>query len=403
MLIGEDPLGAFMRYPAVRVDSAATGPLTGMRLAVKDIYDVRGYPTGCGTPAKLAGAAPAGHNAPAVQALLDAGAAFVGKTISDELAFSLQGQNAHYGTPVNAAAPDRIPGGSSSGSASAVAGGLADVALGSDTGGSVRAPASYCGLFGIRPTHGRITLDGCMPLAPSYDTVGWFTRDPETLLAAGEVLLGEDGAALPGGQPAILTDAVALMVDDATRDALAPAVFRAEAVLGAFGSGLIAGSSRFPQGLDDWLLVFRTTQADEIWRSHGGWIEAVRPAFGPGVRERFEWARRVSGDVAAVARAWALHGEIRAHVRAIAAERLLILPTVPAIAPLCTTPVGELEVYRDRALSILCIAGIAGLPQVSLPLASHRGCPLGLSIIGPPGSDLALLRLAGEIAAVKLA
>lgn len=403
MLIGEDPLGAFMRYPAVRVDGAASGPLAGLRLAVKDIYDVRGYPTGCGTPAKLEEAGIAEDNAPAVQALLDAGAAFVGKTISDEIAFSLQGQNAHYGTPVNAAAPDRIPGGSSSGSASAVSGGLADLALGSDTGGSVRAPASYCGLFGIRPTHGRVSLGGCMPLAPSYDTVGWFAREPAAFIAAGEVLLGEDSAALPEGQPAILTDAVALMVDDATRDGLAPAVFRAEAVLGEFGSGLIAGSSRFPQGLDDWLLVFRTTQAHEIWQTHGDWIDSRRPEFGPGVRERFEWARRVSSDREAVARAWALHGEIREHVRAIAAERLLVLPTVPAIAPLCATPVAELEIYRDRALSILCIAGIAGLPQVTLPLVRHEGCPLGLSIIGPAGSDLALIRLAGGIAAVELA
>jgi Asp-tRNA(Asn)/Glu-tRNA(Gln) amidotransferase A subunit family amidase len=113
-----------------------------------------------------------------VQRLLDAGAQFVGKAHTDELAFSMNGRNAHFGTPRNGGAPDRIPGGSSSGSASAVSNGLCDFALGSDTGGSVRTPASHCGLFGIRPTHGRISLERVLDLAPSFDTCGFFTRIP---------------------------------------------------------------------------------------------------------------------------------------------------------------------------------------------------------------------------------
>ncbi len=399
MLLQDDPLRAFMRYPATPVAHADNGPLSGLTLAVKDLYDVAGYPTGCGNPTKLAEASIAETNAPAVQALLDAGAEFVGKTITDELAFSLQGQNAHYGTPVNPAAPDRIPGGSSSGSASATAGGLADFALGTDTGGSVRAPASYCGLYGLRPTHGRIDIAGCMPLSPSYDTVGWFARDPETIGRVADVLLGEDSADLPDGRPAFLSDVFDLMIDDETKAALLPALAQAEAVIGETEHGIVAASGIAPQGLEDWLLVFRTTQASEIWDMHGAWIETHNPQFGPGVRDRFEWARRVNRNENAKAQAWSLHAKVRRHIRELASARLLVLPTVPTIAPLAATPVEELEVFRNRALSILCISGISGLPQVTMPLATHDGCPLGISIIGPSGSDRALVELAGKIAA----
>ena len=180
MLLADDPAHAFMPYPAVEVRSAASGLLHGVTFAAKDLFDVAGYPTGGGSPHVLAASGIKTRTAPAVQALLDAGARFVGKTHTDELAFSLSGRNAHFGTPRNGGAPDRIPGGSSSGSASAVSNGLCDVALGSDTGGSVRGPGSHCGLYGIRPTHGRVSLDGVLDLAPSFDTCGFFARDPET-------------------------------------------------------------------------------------------------------------------------------------------------------------------------------------------------------------------------------
>ena len=197
MLIPSDPVNAFVDYPDVPVPNAATGPLHGVTLAVKDLYDVAGYVTGCGNPETMAESPPAKANAPCVQRLLDAGAKFVGKTHTAELAFSLDGRNTRLGTPKNPAAPGRVPGGSSSGSAAAVAAGLVDVALGSDTGGSVRAPASMCGIIGLRPTHGRIDISGAMPLAPSLDTVGWFTRDIGLYERVGAVMLGEDKAGPP--------------------------------------------------------------------------------------------------------------------------------------------------------------------------------------------------------------
>src|SRR5215210_6276021 len=197
MLLPDDPARAFMPYPAVEVANAPSGPLAGLTLGVKDLYDVAGYPTSGGSPHVLALSGVKTRSAAVVERLVGAGARFVGKTITDELAFSMSGKNAHFGTPVNGGAPERIPGGSSSGSAAAVSNGLCDFALGTDTGGSVRAPANHCGLFGIRPTHGRVSLELCHDLAPSFDTCGYFTRDGATFLRVAEVLLGEDPQPLP--------------------------------------------------------------------------------------------------------------------------------------------------------------------------------------------------------------
>ena len=166
------------------------GPLSGVTLAVKDVIDVAGIPTGAGNPAFLDDAPPAPRHAAAVSRLLDAGADVIGKAHTDEFAFSLSGTNAHYGTPRNPRAPGRVPGGSSSGSASAVASGIAEIALGTDTAGSIRVPASYCGVWGLRPTHGRVPLEGVLPLAPSFDTCGLLAATGELLERAGLPLLG---------------------------------------------------------------------------------------------------------------------------------------------------------------------------------------------------------------------
>ncbi|MEY4597415.1 MAG: hypothetical protein RLZZ445_212, partial [Pseudomonadota bacterium] len=196
--IPDDALGAFCRHTHAAIKGSGAGPLAGLTFGVKDIYDIAGHKTGFGSPDWLATHDAAAKTAPVVAQLLAAGADMVGKTQTDELTYSLNGENAHYGTPVNVSAPGRIPGGSSSGSAAATAGRLVDFALGSDTGGSVRAPASFCGIYGIRPTHGRVSLAGACALARSFDTAGWFARDAALLERIGRVLLGETGAVKHG-------------------------------------------------------------------------------------------------------------------------------------------------------------------------------------------------------------
>ncbi|KAJ9529975.1 hypothetical protein QJQ45_023241 [Haematococcus lacustris] len=187
-LVGED-LGAYID-PDFHVDGAESGPLHGFKVALKDMYAVQGYRTGFGNPSWRATHGPATRTAPVVMQLLAAGASIAGLAHMDELAYSLNGENMHYGTPTNPEAPGHIPGGSSSGTAVAVAAGHTEIGLGSDTGGSVRLPASYCGVLSFRPSWGRVSMEGACNLAKTLDVAGWFTRDAALLKAVGEVLLG---------------------------------------------------------------------------------------------------------------------------------------------------------------------------------------------------------------------
>jgi len=305
------------------------------------------------------------------------------------MAYSLNGENPHYGTPMNPNAPGRVPGGSSNGSAAAVAGGLCDFALGSDTGGSVRAPASYCGIFGMRPTHGRIPLEGVCPLAPSFDTVGWFARDARLLERVGRVLL-QDGQAAAHGELLLAEDAFDL-AGPAIGRALAPALDRAKAVLGAGRPVTVA-----PDGLAQWFGVFRLMQGAEIWAQHGEWVRRVEPRFGPGVKERMAWAATIEADTIAPARRRRETIAQRMN-EMLAGGAVLALPTVPGIAPLQNRPAAETDAFRSKALAFLSIAGLARLPQVNLPLARLDGCPLGLSLVAAAGTDTTLLALARRL------
>jgi amidase len=391
MLISADPVNAFVDYKDVPVPNASSGPLAGLTFAVKDIFDVAGYPTGSGNPVKRAEGGIAAKNAPVVQKLLDAGARFVGKVHTAELAFSLDGRNDHYGTPTNPAAPGRVPGGSSSGSASAVAAGLCDFALGSDTGGSVRGPASFCGIIGLRPTHARIDIGGTMPLAPELDTVGWFARDIDTYERVGAVLLGEDVAGPDLKRVLLARDAFDLMLGNAEAEAIKPAVARAAAVLGAPTEVTLA-----PDGLFGWQTLYRTLQGFAAWREHGPWITSRKPELGAQTAVRFKVSSEVTAEQNEAAKK--RRAEVRERVRGILGpDGILILPTMPGAALPVDGAEEEFERFRARAISMLCVAGLAGVPQVSLPLARVHGAPLGLSLIGPAGRDRALLAAARRV------
>ncbi len=388
--IPDDALGAFCRHTHVAVAGSGKGALAGLSFGVKDIYDIAGYKTGFGNPDWLATHEPAASTAPAVASLLAAGADMLGKTQTDELTYSLTGENAHYGTPLNVRAPGRIPGGSSSGSAAAVAGGLVDFALGSDTGGSVRAPASFCGLYGIRPTHGRVSLAGACALAPSFDTAGWFARDPDLLERVGQVLLGATASGAHG-RLLLAEDALALAVPGAAA-ALEPALKRVSAVLGAAHPVTVSA-----EGLPQWFEAFRILQGAEVRAQLGEWMDRVQPRLGPGVRERMLWTATISA--AEIERAQALRAAVRTRMDELLGDcAVLVLPTVPDIAPLRDSAAAAPDDFRARMMSLLCIASLAGLPQISLPLATLQGCPLGVSLIGARGADLLLLSLARRIA-----
>lgn len=381
----QDEVGAFVPGPRVERPPRGEGRLSGLTLAVKDLFDVAGETTTYGNPDWARTHPPAAGTAPAVAALGEAGARLVGKTRTVELAFGLTGENVWHGTPRNPAAPDRFPGGSSCGSAAAVAAGLADLALGSDTGGSVRIPASYCGLFGMRPTYGAVSLAGARGLAPSFDTAGWFARHADELIAAGEALLPGGGAGAAG--PLLRVEEAWENADPAVAAALAPALAFLEAAHGpALPVRLV------PEGLDALYGHFRALQAEEAWATLGGWITATAPALGPGIAERFGYGRDLPAGAAAAARRFRQGFGQRVRTL-LAGGAVLVQPTSPCPAPLLSSSRAEQDEVRARTLRVTAVAGMAGLPEVTIPAGYVGDAPVGLSLLAAPGRDRALLNL----------
>ena len=371
--------------------ATGTGPLTGMSVAVKDLFALEGFPVGAGSEEWLAGADAETTTAPAAAALLAAGAVVAGIARTDEFAYSLAGTNAHYGTPPNPRAPGRISGGSSSGSASAVSLGQATIGLGSDTGGSIRVPSAYQGLFGIRTTHGAVSTGGLLPLAPSFDTVGWMARDAAALAAVGRVLLPPPQVGAPLADAAFVPELLALAEADvgrAVKDCL-------HGWAGTPGLPRLNATSLRTGDLPEWLDAFQTVQGHEAWQQHGPWVSRHWDSLGPDVASRFRAAslveQRRADDARDVLRA------ARQHIRAVVGEGLLVLPSASSVAPLLSEAAlgGDvIERVRRATMRLSCIAGIAGLPAVNLPLSTEDGLPCGLSIIGPANRDAELLALA---------
>ena len=383
----DDKVGAWVPHGRFVIEPLAAGPLTGLRFAAKDVFDVAGHPTGAGNPTWLAT-----HPVPAVHSdvvaqLLQAGGTLMGKVLTDELAYSLHGDNAHYGTPLNTADPQRVTGGSSSGSAAAVAAHLVDFALGTDTGGSTRVPASYCGLWGLRTTHGLVSVQGLVPLHPSFDTVTWLAHDAGVFARVGATLL--PGSDFAPSRVLVPQDAWDLADPEFTeplqrvRDTLAVR-------LGAAPEALrFAGASP----LESWRQTYATAGAHEGWGVHGAWITAHQPPFGPAIAARWRAASGVGDEDAQEARAQAVR--IRSRVRAlIGSDGVAVLPSAASLAPRRDAQAAAIDAVRLRTMAITCIAGLAGLPQVNLPLTTTNGAALGVSLLGPAGSDLALIRLA---------
>ena len=383
--------GAFMPGERFRIAGRAGGPLAGLSFAAKDLFDVAGHTTGGGNPDWARTNPVPERNAWAVQTLLDAGADLIGKTITDEISLGILGENPFYGTATNPRAPGHVPGGSSSGSAAAVAGGLCDTALGTDTGGSVRVPASFCGLYGIRPTHGRLDIAGMMQQAPTSDTTGLFARDAETFARVSSVMLGEP---IPDSLPqrlVIASDAFAF-ADPETAAALEPLVARLSSLIGEVRHETMA-----PPGLAAWARAQRTIQPYEAWLTFQDWIDRANPRF------QYSVARNLvlGGMIPASERGWAalVRQEARGRMRQLLPPGTIIcLPTTPFPAPPCGEPLSVLEPLRDRILGLCAHGGLTGVPQVTIPGTIVDGRPVGLSILGARGSDATLVATARALA-----
>jgi amidase len=252
-------------------------------------------------------------------------------------------------------------------------------------------PASFCGIYGLRPTHGRIDLSGAMGMSPSFDVAGWFASGPGVFRNVGEVLLEGKGAGAPIESLIVAEDAF-VEADPEVALLLREVLARSRVALPAPRHEAIA-----PGGLDEWRETFRVLQAREIWEVYGPFVTKHRPNFGPGIRERMAFAATVSASDAqsAAKKRAAAHEQLHARIKR---GTILALPAAPAIAPLLQTPAAALEDFRVRTFRLTCIAGLSGLPQVTIPAGIVSGCPVGLSFIGWDRSDEVLLDLALRLA-----
>lgn len=376
------------RIWAERIDQTPSheGPLTGLRLAVKDMFDIAGYATRAGNPDWAATHPLPVRTAACVQALCQAGAQLVGKTHTDELAYSLNGANTHYGTPINPVVPDRLPGGSSSGSAVAVANGDADIGLGTDTGGSIRVPSSYCGLYGLRPSWGVIDITGTVPLAPRFDTVGFMCRTPDELARVGDVLLpAQESASLngvywlaPEGIPLDLTHIV-----ERCEQMVVPLMGQ-HALTHAF----MARASH----------AFRILQGRAIWRTHREWITATHPHFAPDITARFKWASALSEAEERVAQQEADTVVTQLLQWSEQGHYALALPSTPGASPLLSLHHDALAHYREILMGMTALGGLWGAAVLAAPWLSDQQAPWGISILGAPGMDRSLLAAACRLA-----
>ncbi len=365
---------------ALTLPAKGEGKLSGMTFAVKDVFAVKGHRNSAGNPAWHETHEAAESTSPVIERLLENGATLKGMTHTDELMYSLNGENIHYGTPLNPINPGCIPGGSSSGSASAVANGLVSFAIGTDTGGSVRVPSSYCGLFGIRPTHDVVSLEGVIPLAPSFDTVGWMAKDIETLELVGEVLL--PGLETTDFDKFYVDETAWGLVEQEDREVLNEAIPKA---LTSQSVSLDAG------GLTKWPPIFKYIQGLEAWQAHGEWIKEEKPSFSPAIGGRFDDASKL--DRSGYEEAKKQQAKITEMLGQLLKDNgVLAIPTAASVAPIKNAPAESVETIRAMTMQLTCIAGLSGLPQVTVPVFREDGMSLGLSFIANKCQDRSLLK-----------
>lgn len=372
----------------------ATGPLDGLTFAVKDIFAIKDRVCGFGSPDWQASHAPDKQNAPVIDQLRSAGACLDYVTVSDELALSLDGLNTHYPLPINLQSPDRICGGSSSGSASACAHGLVDFALGTDTAGSIRVPAAYCGLYGLRPTHGAISTEGVLPLGPSFDTVGVLTRDAGMLERVTSVLLPLSEGDCGAQETMFVDDHMLSLLDQSLG-------LRCEEIVDRFAQHFKqVRREDFGFDLAAYANHYAVMRGYESWQMHGPWWQEHKPKLLAGTRERFVAGSKVTQvDYEQSLKAYRL---VRQKMRDFfVSGGVIFTPTVWTYAPLLTASAEELSANRQRNILLTALSFFAGLPQLTIPVKIEAGsrypATFGFSLIGNYGSDLALTKLACQL------
>ena len=364
------------------------GILNNLNFVLKDMCQIKGFKTSCGNPDFYKKCEPALEYAIFLKKLLNEGAILSGITICDEFFYSVIGENSHYGTPKNLNAPNCVPGGSSSGSAAALTTKKYNFSIGSDTGGSVRIPASFCGLLGIRPTHGRIVSDGVYPMAPSFDTVGWFANDMEIFRKVSSVLLNNKHASnIPFNKYVIAEDLLELAENDIQHQfntylkKIFPNLKKIK--LSKFEKVDIANN-------------FRILQGGEINQYVIPWIKDNKPQISPEINNRIEMASKISINEINAAKAFrkTLIKEVN---NSLPEGDIALFPTAPFSAPICGQTDEALGSDRKKIMEMTSIAGMTSRPQISIPKFKGKTGPVGISILGWINSDEILLNKLTEI------
>ena len=364
------------------------GLLSNLNFVLKDMCDVKNFKTSCGNPDFFKKCDFAKDYAPFLKDLLNEGPVLKGITVCDEFFYSLIGENGHYGTPTNLNAPSCVPGGSSSGSAAALTTDLYDFSIGSDTGGSVRIPASFCGLIGIRPTHNRINTIGVYPMAPSFDTVGWFANDKEIFQKVGNVLLKNiERSNVNFKQYVVAEDLLELC------DAEVQSNFNNYINVNIPNINKTRLSTNTKAIIAD---NFRILQGAEVKENIIPWIEKNKPNISPEIRSRIDMASKIT-DIE-VNRALIFRKTLIDEIeKSLPEGTIAVFPTSPFSAPKSGQDDESLGSFRKRLMELTSIAGMTSRPQITIPRLKDESGPVGISLLGWKYSDEILLNKLTEI------
>jgi amidase len=364
------------------------GLLSNLNFVLKDMCDVKNLKTSCGNPDFFKKCDFANDYAPFLKDLLNEGPVLKGITVCDEFFYSLIGENGHYGTPTNLNAPSCVPGGSSSGSAAALTTDLYDFSIGSDTGGSVRIPASFCGLIGMRPTHNRINTKGVYPMAPSFDTIGWFANNPEIFQKVGNVLLNNIERSNVDFKQYVVAEDLLELCDAEVQDNFnnyinvnIPNINKTR--LSTNTKAIIADN-------------FRILQGAEVKENIIPWIENNKPNISPEIRSRIDMASKIT-DIE-VNRALIFRKTLIDEIKKSLPEgTIAVFPTSPFSAPKSGQDDESLGSFRKRLMELTSIAGMTSRPQITIPRLKDKSGPVGISLLGWKYSDEILLNKLTEI------
>ncbi|XP_076899678.1 translocon at the outer membrane of chloroplasts 64-like [Bidens hawaiensis] len=388
----------------------APHPLTGLTFAVSDLFDINGFVTGFGNPDWQRTHEAASQTSAVVSALVDGGATCVGKTVVDDMSFGISGENRHYGTPTNVVAPARIPGGSCSGAAVAVAAKLVDFSLGVDTVGGIRQPAGYGGVFGFRPSYGAVSHLGVIPVSTSFDTVGWFATDPSILHRVGQVLLQGSFTGQRNPRNVIIADdffqlskvpinRLTQVVIRSTENLFGKQVLKHEILSDYIASRVPSlktldynksnGDAKF-SSLKSLANIMHLLRRHEFSHNHSDWINTVKPTLDPLISAQVQERPELSDkDIESFI---AVKNELRAALNALLKDDgVLVIPTVSSSPPKLGAKELSSQDYLLTEFSLTALASVSGCCQVVVPLGLYDNYPVSVSLLAKHGSDRFLL------------